>query len=242
MTEVRMPRLVLANEQIRVYDDLLPQDAFDALLHHATADTYNIVHSGGWRKVWRLGDGLPLQGSTKYFFPDGSGEEIAESLRYPTQTPVDAFIEAIDAVAGEAADLVGPAGTWRGITVAPWVYPIGTGLSLHRDHHHYTGSYTYFIHREWNFHWGGQLLILDPRTGAEGDPDLSPLWPHWLSDVDENRTGLDPGLATCVLPKPNRLVVIAPHVYHMVTRVDANAGNRPRVTLAGFFLKPKETS
>jgi hypothetical protein len=231
-----MPRLVLATEQIRIYDDLLPQDAFEALLEYATLDDYTSVHRNTWRKVWRLGDGLPLQGTTTYFRPDPALYEEVEQSRYPTETPLDAFIDGINGVAAEASGLIG---AWNGMTISPWIYPAGAGLSLHRDHYHYVGSYTYFIHREWNFHWGGQLLVLDPRTGTSDDPDDSPLAPHWLSDRDEIRTAMEPGLATCVLPKPNRLVFIAPDVYHLVTRVDANAGNRPRLTLAGFFLGPE---
>lgn len=233
-----MPRLTLANEQIMVYDDFLPQETFERLLHYATSEPYAIVHRDTWRKVWRLGDGLPLQGTTTYVRSDPSLYAEDETPRYPTQTAVDAFIDGMHGVLGEASELVGKAGTaWSGMTVAPWIYPAGAGLSLHRDRGSYSGSYAYFIHREWNFHWGGQLLILDPKTGAGSDPDSSPLYPHWLSDKDESRSGMEPGLAMCVLPKPNRLVFIAPDAYQMITRVDVNAGNHPRVTLAGFFLR-----
>jgi hypothetical protein len=232
-----MPQLVLANEQARIYDDFLSRDDFDALLPHLTGDSYAIVHREEWRKPWRLGDGLPLYGTTTYYRRNPALYEVREEPRYPTQTPIDKFIDGINAVAAEAADIVGE--TWSGITVSPWVYPLGSALSLHRDNAPYAGSYTFFIHREWNFHWGGQLLILDSRTGAEDDPDLSPLSPHWLSDADERRVGMEPGLATCVLAKPNRLVLVAPRAYQMVTRVDVNAGNHPRVTLAGFFFGSK---
>ena len=230
-----MPRLTLASEQLRVYDDFLPQAEFEALLHHATADDYAIVHRHGWSKVWRLGDGLPLHGSTTYYRPDASLYEEGERPRYPTRTPLDPFIEGLTAVVAEAADVVGRA--WSGITVGPWVYPLGSGLSLHRNGA-YAGSYAFFIHREWNFHWGGQLLVLDRRTGADDDPDDSPLRPHWLSDRDESPAGMEPGLATCVLPRPNRLVFVAASAFQMMTRVDVNAGNHPHVTLAGFFLGP----
>ncbi|HEV2718640.1 MAG TPA: hypothetical protein VG323_01375, partial [Thermoanaerobaculia bacterium] len=100
---------------------------------------------------------------------------------------------------------------------------------------------TYFIHRQWNFHWGGHLLVLDPRTGNDGpDPDDSSFFPPFLSDADEHAVISEPGLATCVLPKPNRLVFIGRSVYHLVTRVDANAGDRARVALAGFFMLPSK--
>ena len=231
-----MPRLTLATEQLRVYDDVLPQADFESLLLHATYDNYVIVHMERWRKAWRPGDGLPLHGTTTYYRPDAALYEEHEEPRYPTGTPLDPFIDAMASAAADAADVVGR--SWTCLTVGPWVYPLGSGLSLHRNTPDYAGSYTYFIHRDWNFHWGGQLLVLDPRTGAGDDPDRSPRFPHWLSDKDESRAGMEPGMATCVLPRPNRLVFVAPSAYQMVTRIDVNAGNHPHVTLAGYFLGP----
>jgi len=233
-----MCRLTLSTEQIRIYDDFLDPDAFKALLPHTTEDTFGIVHREEWRKVWRLGDGLPLEGTTTYYRPDASGYDTDEDPRYPTGTPIDTVIEAIHQTAvADAADIVGGAGSeWNCMSLTPWVYPQGSGLSLHRNRDAYSGSFTYFIHHDWNFHWGGQLLILDPRTGNGYDPDDSPYNPPFLSDQDENRAAAEPGIGLSILPKPNRLVFIAPETYQMITRVDANAGNRPRVALAGFFM------
>lgn len=233
-----MCRLTLSNEQLRVYDDFLAPEAFDALLPYTTGVTFGMVHREEWRKVWRLGDGLPLEGQTTYYRPDAALYEEGEDPRYPTGTALDTVIEAIrQAVDAEAANVVGKAGDdWTCMSVTPWVYPQGSGLSLHRDRGAYSGSYTYFIHHDWNFHWGGQLLVLDSRTGNGHDPESSPYHPPFLSDQDENRAAAEPGLGLCILPKPNRLVFIAPDAYQMITRVDANAGNRPRVALAGFFM------
>jgi hypothetical protein len=233
-----MTRLTLANEQVRIYDDVLPAELFRAVLDVVTTDRYRIVHKNRWRKVWRPGDGLPLQGTTTYFRPDPSLYGEDETPRYPTGTPLDPLIGRVTELAGGSAGVIGGAGTaWSAMTIAPWIYPVGAGLSLHRDRC-YAGSFAYFVHHEWNFHWGGQWLILDPRTAAEADPDASPLYPHWLSDEDENRAAMEPGLATSVVPKPNRLVFIAPDAYRMITHVDGNAGSHPHVVLAGFFLLP----
>src|SRR5436305_1643554 len=140
MRRSAMSRLTLANEQIMIYDDFLPRETFETLLHHANKDNYGIVHREAWRKVWRLGDGLPLQGTTTYFRSDPSLYETDETQRYPTQTPVDAFIDGINGIVGEAANVVGEAGTaWTGMTAASWIYPTGSGLSLHRDRYTYSG-------------------------------------------------------------------------------------------------------
>lgn len=232
-----MRRLTLSNEQVMVYDDFLPPDAFDALLPYATNEQYAILHKEARKTDWRVGDGLPLLGTaTTYFRPDASRYGEDETPRYPTGTPIDAFIDAIAEVAGETAAVLGDAGTaWDGLAVAPWIYRVGTRLSLHRDHNTCSGAFSFYIHRQWNFHWGGQLLIADPRT--TGRP-LS----FWPSDHDEQRPGVDPGLALCVLPKPNRMVFLRADAYHMVTRVDLYAGDNPRVSLAGCFMRPKRSA
>ncbi|HWC73558.1 MAG TPA: hypothetical protein VG454_06445, partial [Gemmatimonadales bacterium] len=58
----------------------------------------------------------------------------------------------------------------------------------------------------------------------------------FLSDTNESRIDAESGLALCVLPKPNRFVLIRKDTYHMVTRVDPRAGDRARIAFAGFFL------
>lgn len=221
-----MSRLTLSTEQIAVYDEFLPQGAFEALLPYVATAGLEIVHRDNWAKVWRLGDGFPLQGTRMSTYrTDTSLYQPDEKPRYPTGTPIDAFTEAVDRVIG--------AGLTR-LTVSPAVYRQGCGLSLHRDRFGYSGSYTYFIHHDWNFHWGGHLLILDRRT-EDPDGDGNPHDLHFLSDERQNRVATEPGIAVCILPKPNRLVFIAPEAHHMITRVDANAGDRARVSLVGFF-------
>jgi len=232
-------RRLTSNELMTVYDDFLPKEAFDALLSHVTAAGFQIVHRERWGKVWRLGDGFPLEGArlSTYYGSGATPPEIDEGPRYPTGTPIDAFVDAVDRVIGREPCFANGAGaTLNRLTVSPAVYRPGSGLSLHRDRFGYSGSYAYYIHREWNFHWGGHLLILDPRTedSYAGDYDYSYNRP-FLSDEDEGWGTAAPGLATCILPKPNRLVFIAPEARHMITRVDGNAGDRPRVALVGFF-------
>lgn len=126
---------------------------------------------------------------------------------------------------------------WKRVSAAPWVYPMGSGLSLHADSQRYSGSYVFFLHPRWGLHWGGYLMIFNPARYA-----VSPTTPYsegfvlpWLSDDVETRTFADPGLAVSVFPKPNRLVLISRNAYHMVSRVDVNAGQNPRVSIAGFF-------
>lgn len=211
-----MARLILSNDYVKIYDDFLPKKSFEPLLPYASADSYSIVHEDGWQKSWRPGDGLALCGTPARDWQTSSDSVLAT------------FIEALrDAVSGEEA-LIGRRGSaWDYISFKPYIHPTGCALSLHRD---LPSSFAYYIHHQWNFHWGGHLLIFDPRERRSlGLSD------SFLSDANESRIDAESGLALCVLPKPNRLVFIRRETYHMVTRVDPRAGDRARVAFAGFF-------
>ena len=198
------------------------------------AAEYQMVHRSKVRKVWRLHDGLPLQGQTVTWFPKGVARTAAANA-YPTRTPLDAFIEAVVGELPKVTGLVGHAGRdWTNLTVAPWVYPVGSALSLHQDGSRYSGAYTFFVHPYWNLYWGGWLTVLDPATRSPRDID--PDRP-WLDDASEDASIWNPGLGTVILPKPNRLVFMGPEAQHLISRVDANAGMKPRVSIAGFFRK-----
>lgn len=231
-----MPQITTANERFVIVDDLLPADAVDALFEHVNDDRFSLVHQERVLKAWRLGDGLPVHGTTVTFRPRGRyrGHEVS----YPTETPVDFLVDAIREMLPAAAGSIGlTERSWNAITVSPWIYPAGAGLSLHRDSLAHAGAYTYFLHREWSYHWGGHLLVLD-----EADHSVKPKpYRHWLSDVKENDLlAGQSGLATCIFPKPNRLVFLAPTALHMITRVDPNAGTHARISISGFFARPEK--
>jgi hypothetical protein len=151
--------------------------------------------------------------------------------RYPTSSIVDTFIDVLRALTTQHPQIVGTEGVgWSSIFLSPWLYPVGSALTLHRDGGAYSGAFTYFAHPRWGVHWGGELLILDD--------ELSPAPPRpqgatgWLAE-DE----IPAGLAMCVFARPNRLVLVGPDRPHLMTRVDVNAGDHVRTTLAGFFLR-----
>jgi hypothetical protein len=224
-----MSRLTVANDQLRIFDDFLPKEAFEPLLEYATSDCFDVIDAGSWYK-----DGLAWRGPTAYFRDNGAYTR-SEDLHYPTGTPVDRLIEAVSNAAGDAETLLGKRGTaWVSMCVARYLHSRGTGLALHRDRSVCTGSFIYYVHREWDPHWGGHLLILDPRTEPVNDAGV-PSFYQFLLDDYENQAVSEPGIALCVMPKPNRLVLLKENAYHMVTRVDADAGDRPRISLSGFF-------
>lgn len=229
-------REVVRTTDIAVYDDVLSPTDFRQLLRHLGGLNYNSVHAHGWRKVWRLHDGDPLTSSTSWYYPDHEGGNPDE-VRYPTNTPFDPLIAWIVDRLSEVGSIVGsPGSTWKRLSFAPWIYPSGSGLSLHQDGRHYSGAFTFFAHPAWRLHWGGHLLVLDPATSSPPAHPEEPGSP-FLDDRDETAHVFEPGLASAIFPKPNRIVFISPTARHLMTRVDENAGQNPRISVAGFFLR-----
>ena len=219
-------KVVLASRDLVVADEVLGADALTALRRELTSARYESVHARGWDHAWRLGDGSPLRGSGVYYDPQGT--RPTARARYPTASVVDEFIDTLRALTAEHPEVVGTEGVdWAAVFLSPWLYPVGSALSLHRDGGGYSGAFTFFAHPRWGVHWGGELLLLD--EGA----DVAPLGTTgWM--VDDQA---DSGVATCVFPRPNRLVLVGPKRPHMISRVDVNAGDHVRTTLAGFFLR-----
>ena len=233
-----MSRLCFQSRDVVVYDDVLSPQDYTKLFRHLNSAEYRSVHHEGWRKVWRLHDGNPLRSGVAWYYPVPPSPPSNEKI-FPTQTPIDAIVAWIADKLPEIQAVVGTASVqWSRFSFAPWVYPTGSGLSLHRDGNKYSGAFTYFAHRKWGLHWGGHLLVLDPLT-AQRAVDGGEQFP-FLSDEDETARVFNPGLALTVLAKPNRIVFLSPDAQHALTRVDMNAGQEPRLSVAGFFHKDME--
>lgn len=221
-------RVVLAEPDAVVVDDLLGPTAFSRIQQELARGHFISVHAKGWDKAWRLGDGTPMRGDPVYFDPTGSVDR--PGVRYPTFSVVDEFIQALRDLARQHPHVVGREGKdWLALFLAPWLYPVGSSLSLHRDGGGYSGAFTYFAHRQWGVHWGGELLLLPDDPGVDWPMPGSTGW------MVPDEAGLD--VATCIFPRPNRLVLVGPTRPHLITRVDINAGDRVRTSLAGFFLR-----
>jgi 2OG-Fe(II) oxygenase superfamily len=240
-----MSRELLRERGLVVADGVLPAAAFSALCREVANGDYRSVHTQKWDKAWRLWDGQPLRGESVYFDP--MRVFGWKGATYPTSTSVDVLIDAVRRMAAACPDIAGKEGVdWLAIYLSPWLYPIGSALSLHQDAQQYSGSFTFFAHTRWSVHWGGELLVSrNPQAGIEPGSVAHSATSRatvrggdepWMSD-DGNDDPDDPGIATCVTPKPNRLVLIGPDRPHRVARVDQNAGARVRASIAGFFLR-----
>ena len=123
-----------------------------------------------------------------------------------------------------------------------WAYPPHTGLTLHNDGSGvYTGAFVYFLTPYWRSHWGGLLLVMDAKTNAAIDRRRDAADPldfyqkRWLHSSPRDDAAFECGIGHSILPKRNRLVLLHPDAFHMVTRVLPECGDNVRVSLAGFF-------
>lgn len=122
---------------------------------------------------------------------------------------------------------------WR---IQPWIYPPGTALSLHSDGGRYAGALTFFFHQQWKLHWGGWLVVMNSEANVSGSLSV----PVFDDDLEAAAIA-DPGLGRMIMPLPNRLVVLAGSALHLVSRVDPTAGDRSRLSVGGFFLRPGQS-
>jgi hypothetical protein len=229
-----MCRLSHRSEHLAVYDDVLTQEEFKQLFGYLNGIDYYSVHAYGRKKVWRLHDGDPLRSRAGWYY--ATNTTPTDKLLFPTNTPIDHLVQSIIERAGELEALIGKAGAqWQRFSFTPYIYPQGSGLSLHQDGNNmYSGAFTYFAHPDWRLHWGGHLMVLDEPAVPPPAQPTDTISPPFLSD-DPPEITLDPGFAYTVFAKPNRMAFLSPTCRHVMTRVDRNAGQSARISVTGFF-------
>lgn len=217
-------RLLLKNSKFAVYDDVLSKEEFQHLWAYMQEEHYAMPNSyGQWLKVWRIGDAAPL-GSREY-----------HASQAPFNLPLDKVASAIEKAGKENPELVKP---FEDVTYRSYLYPRGCKLSWHDDSTVYCGAATFYAHPKWGSTWGGELMVAEvPPLGSVFKN--SPNKPHMDHAWEDEYIHIY-GMGQFVTPKPNRLVIMAPGVYHAINRVDADAGDHPRSSVVGFFLKDKK--
>jgi len=198
---------------LHIVDAVLAEQDAERLLAWLETVRYRSVHHEGWRTVWRLLEGSPLRGPTWI-----AGGERNEEMP-PALIPL---VTALTEIA--LRDRPG-----YQVSITPWLYPVGTALGLHQDDGDYDGAFVFYLTREWDVHWGGLLSCVTELQTARPSPRAI------LDPGRERASVAGSGQGQWVAPAWNRLVLIAPQVRHFISRVDAAAGDRVRITLGGFF-------
>src|SRR5260370_40005515 len=86
------------------------------------------------------------------------GEGLA-AVNYPSRTALDPLLKAVVDNASKWEKWVGESSRdWVSVIARPYVHPMSTSLSWHRDSYSATsGAFVFYAHLEWNMSWGGEL-------------------------------------------------------------------------------------
>ncbi|MFO7567018.1 MAG: 2OG-Fe(II) oxygenase [Enhygromyxa sp.] len=224
-----LPEGAIDHPSFRVIDDFLAEPEWAELWSHFQfAELHPVTRTRG---AWKLDDGVPL-----------GGEEVRTGApSYPSDTPIDHVIRALLERPEVHEGLVREG--WDRISARAYVYPRETGLSWHVDDHElYAGAFIYYAHPIWNAHWGGELLIAEVDQGGEDDQQDDdgelPIMAYRFETEEYSARLLEMGCGSFVMPKPNRLVLLA-GAPHMIARVSPAAGHNVRASVTGFFLRPE---
>lgn len=240
------PKKVFESKHAIVFDNFLPEEIYERVHAFALKADYETINTGKITRAWHVHDGHPLRSLLNEFYyvndPSKQGENV-----YPTKTDLDFFIDGLLTIQPEVEQMIGKQGAdWAHVTATAWIYPQGTGLSIHDDGSGvYTGAYVYFLNPQWRLHWGGLLLMIEEEGNEivynyRKTTDAMDYYQRkWLHANPLDDLLMEHGFAKCIFPKRNRIVFIANNAYHMVTRVNEAAGDNLRMSIAGFFNRKK---
>jgi hypothetical protein len=239
------PKKVFESNQAIIFDDLLPEEIYRRIHSFALRTDYEHVNTKGRiSRAWHIHDGFPLRSSFDLAYYAGERDKPDAADVYPTGTELDLFADHLIATQSSVEHLVGAKGAaWNLLSVTSWIYPPGTGLSMHTDGGAYTGAFVYYLSPTWRTYWGGMLLLADEEANRavhdyRNSHDQQTFYElKWLNANNVDELMMEHGLAKCIFPKKNRIVFIHNQAYHMVTRVNEAAGDNLRISLAGFYHK-----
>ncbi len=232
-------RVTASQEHFMVIDSFLTQDEFDRSWTFVQDENYQFANSRYWEKGSRLSDGRKLEGPV-YF--SGNDLLLGRHNVYPTDLVIDVIIQKIEKLAPKLARVIGThKNDWDYFSARPVLYPSGCSFSWHNEEAGKAGTFFYYVNPGWNVQWGGELLISTPETGnANYAASTTKIVGCRLDNQIENKLLMSPGVGNYVFPKPNRLVLLKPGIYHSVRRIDSNAGDNVQAMITGFFLKHRD--
>lgn len=239
-------RITLECEQFVVFDDVLEPPELAALWAHFQSLTFQAINLGAPLSPWLPTDGRPMTGPAVAAWADPAAAiPDSKHARFPTGTPVDPLIQRLLDEAPRLGAWVGaPVEEWVVMTAVAWLYPLGSALSWHTDSTTYSGAFAFYLHPRWDPHWGGELMFAHPSARHQRELALDPDSGQPLAEHAQrfDRAALsariaERGIGACVVPRPNRLVVLAGGHPHKIARVEPAAGDHVRASIAGFYVR-----
>ena len=232
----------LINSQFAIFDDVLSRADFAQFWSMFRNADFQSVHAEGISRYYRASDGAPYMGpsvawttqSLQPLLPDGVSERDLPVRFHPTGDACDAVIRALSEATALCPGLIGERGRdWVGALCRLIAYPAHTGISWHTDDTDVTGAFIYYGNPRWDVAWGGELFVADEASRFSLPRDTAE---HEFGNEVESEALLARGFGSYIMPKPNRLIIVAQGHPHKVAQVSAGAGDHVRATFSGFFM------
>lgn len=231
-------KTTLECEQFVVLDDVLEPAQLAQLWRHFQSQTFLPINVGAPGSPWLPTDGRPMTGPGVHAWADPSAAiPDAKNARFPSGDPIDFVLQRLIDEQPRLTPWVGPAVLeWAVLTAASWLYPAGSALSWHSDGAMYSAAFSFYLHPAWDAHWGGELVIADPSARNQRELVVG----DYSERFDRSRlatTIAGVGIGHSIVPKPNRLVVVAGGHPHKIARVEA--GHAVRASISGFYVRAR---
>lgn len=211
---------------IKVYDNFLEQEELSEIFEYMNDTSYMFRQAlGEWNKVWNLSDGQILMGQ-EIVWPFKKMPPIVKETE-----ALEPFIRKINETI-ESSELFDVSRITK-ISLTPYCWPPGTGLSWHNDSN-YLGAFTFYCHNYWSPEWGGEFMTLEANEYIELDKKKIP-WKVFDNQELYNLL-MEGGSGNFFHSKPNRLILNKggdKGILHKVAKTTTDS--KPRLTLQGFI-------
>lgn len=235
---------ITQHEHFIIIDDFLEEKQFEMLNHFLQLSDFKHVHGDGFQRAFGLNN-------NPFWAPpylSHAREDDSDTKAFPTKEGIDYFLGPMIDLKDKIKSYVGQhSREWDFFFCRPYLYPRETYLDWHTDgKYNISGAYVFFAHKEWHHSWGGDLLIDSKQVDSVDYPKKEVFEGEFkeigyaLDNKPVNEQVSDPGFGSFICPKPNRLVVFKPKIWHKITPVSPNAGENYRLSLTGFFMKNEE--
>ncbi len=233
--------LILKVKNTHVFDDVLSDHDLQKLWEFVNIFPYERTDAILWQKAWSIADGAILRGPQWIArAPNWTLEPPIRPNKELRPFPADppALVKLLEKVR-EACASNPDLPHITGAALSPYVWPPGTSIAWHSDGMtldaqgaRKVGAFTFYVHKTWNCEWGGEFLVADIDSDAEGISSA----PSFDNSALSERI-MSAGHGAWVAPKPNRLVVNPSNMLHKVTKSTPAAA--PRLSIQAFLFEEK---
>lgn len=208
-----------------IFDDFLDEALFNDLWTMMNQLQYQRSDSEYWLNVWPLNDGTIMRNVGWSALAPNWIPKPNDNRGIKAPPAMLKFLEHIRKtfVHNQSDQKI------NGVNLTPCVWPPKSSITWHRDgsgvRDNRIGAFTFYLHKEWNAEWGGELML----SPLEEELAFTP-----FDNSEVSNKLMAEGFGTWIAPKPNRLIMNPSNAYHKVAKTTDNAA--PRLTIQGFMV------